>query len=143
MLFKIGVLQNFANFKGKHLCWSLFLILLQIQLRFGNALMHNPLDDGSKLNASKMLKRCSFSEHLMYVQFTSWKLVQILKKKITDDLKPWDISVKITAPTNLTSNQKDNSKFKIIKKSTWLTKLMVRKLRMKTFDQYHGYSVDH
>ena len=26
MFFKIGVLENFANFIGKHLCWSLFLI---------------------------------------------------------------------------------------------------------------------
>ena len=26
---KIGVLKNFANFTGKHLCWGLFLIKLQ------------------------------------------------------------------------------------------------------------------
>ena len=30
MFFKIGVLKNFANFTGKHLCWSLFLIELQV-----------------------------------------------------------------------------------------------------------------
>ena len=24
MFFKLGVLKNFANFIGKHLCWSLF-----------------------------------------------------------------------------------------------------------------------
>ena len=29
MFFKIGVLKNFAIFKGKHLSWSLFLIKLQ------------------------------------------------------------------------------------------------------------------
>ena len=29
MFFKIGILKNFANFKRKHLCWSLFLIKLQ------------------------------------------------------------------------------------------------------------------
>ena len=29
MFFKIRVLKNFANFTGKHLCWSLFLIKLQ------------------------------------------------------------------------------------------------------------------
>ena len=28
MFFKIGVLKIFANFKGKHLCWSPFLIKL-------------------------------------------------------------------------------------------------------------------
>ena len=30
MFFKTGVLKNFANFTGKHLCWSLFLIKLQV-----------------------------------------------------------------------------------------------------------------
>ena len=29
MFFKIGVLEGFANFTGKHLRWSLFLIKLQ------------------------------------------------------------------------------------------------------------------
>ena len=29
MFFKIGVLKNFTMFKGKHLCWSYFLIQLQ------------------------------------------------------------------------------------------------------------------
>ena len=28
MFFKIGVIKNFPIFKGKHLCWSLFLIKL-------------------------------------------------------------------------------------------------------------------
>ena len=27
--FKVDVLKNFANFIGKHLCWSLFVILLK------------------------------------------------------------------------------------------------------------------
>ena len=31
MLFKIGVLKNFANFTGRQLCWSLFLIKLLIK----------------------------------------------------------------------------------------------------------------
>ena len=31
MFFKIGVLKNFANLKGKHLPWSFFLIKLQAQ----------------------------------------------------------------------------------------------------------------
>ena len=30
MFFKIGVLKNFANFIGKHQCWSIFLIKLQV-----------------------------------------------------------------------------------------------------------------
>ena len=28
MFFKIGILKNFTNFTGKHLCWSLFFIKL-------------------------------------------------------------------------------------------------------------------
>ena len=35
MFFKIEVLKNFANFTGKHLCWSLFLI------KFINATLSN------------------------------------------------------------------------------------------------------
>ena len=34
MFFKIGVLKSFANFTGKHLCWSLFLKKLAGQLYF-------------------------------------------------------------------------------------------------------------
>ena len=30
MIFKIGFLENFANFKGKHLRWNLSLIKLQV-----------------------------------------------------------------------------------------------------------------
>ena len=30
MFFKIGVLNNFTNFTGKYLCWSLLLIKLQV-----------------------------------------------------------------------------------------------------------------
>ena len=30
MFFRIGILKNFANFLGKHLCWNFFLIKLQI-----------------------------------------------------------------------------------------------------------------
>ena len=30
MFLEIGVFKDFANFTGKHLCWSLFLIKLQV-----------------------------------------------------------------------------------------------------------------
>ena len=30
MFFEIGLLQNFANFTGKHLCWILFSIKHQV-----------------------------------------------------------------------------------------------------------------
>ena len=32
MLVKIVVLKNFASFIGKQLCWSLFLIKMQVQV---------------------------------------------------------------------------------------------------------------
>ena len=40
ILFKISVLKNFTSFTGKHLCWSLFLIKLQIW-RLANLLWRN------------------------------------------------------------------------------------------------------
>ena len=45
MFLKIDVLRNFASFTRKHLCWSLFLIKLQ----------------------AKLLKTCSFTEHLQWL----------------------------------------------------------------------------
>ena len=30
VLFKISALKDFANFTGKHLCWSLFLIITKL-----------------------------------------------------------------------------------------------------------------
>ena len=35
IFFKIGVLKSFAVFTGKYLCWSLFLIKLQVFFNFG------------------------------------------------------------------------------------------------------------
>ena len=32
IFFKVGVLKHFANFIGKDLCWSLFLIKLQARM---------------------------------------------------------------------------------------------------------------
>ena len=34
MFFKIGVLKNFTIFTGKHLCWSLVLIKLQVSCEY-------------------------------------------------------------------------------------------------------------
>ena len=49
MFFKIGVLKNIANFTGKHLCWSLFLIKLQAY------------------EICEILKNTLFTEHLRWV----------------------------------------------------------------------------
>ena len=37
MFFKIRVLKNFAIFTGKHLCWSLFLLIAMVYDRVGDA----------------------------------------------------------------------------------------------------------
>ena len=39
MFFKIGALTNLANFMGKHLCWSLFLIKLRASLFYRTTLV--------------------------------------------------------------------------------------------------------
>ena len=46
MFFKIGVLKNFANYTGKHLCWSLFLL------------------NSNLSNIVEFLRKCLFTEHL-------------------------------------------------------------------------------
>ena len=40
MFFKVGVLENFTNFPGKHLCWSPFLIKLQVCNFIKKSLQH-------------------------------------------------------------------------------------------------------
>ena len=46
MFFKIGVAKNFAMFKRKQLCWSLFLIKLQV-FRTRTLLKRNPAQEFS------------------------------------------------------------------------------------------------
>ena len=64
IFFKIGVLENFTNFTGKHLCWSLFLIKLQVWKL--NNLLRRDSNTGAvrkKLQkqsfANTLQKRCS------------------------------------------------------------------------------------
>ena len=53
---KKGVLKNLANFAGKHLCWSLFLIKLQ-QIRSATLLMLS-------CEICEIFKNTYFEEHL-------------------------------------------------------------------------------
>ena len=52
MFLQIGVLKNFANLTGKHLCWSLFLIKLQRRCL---------------VKSAKFLRTLFFTEHLFTV----------------------------------------------------------------------------
>ena len=53
MFFKIDVLQNFDIFRGKHLCWILFLIKLQA-CKFS-------------ANIAKFLRTAFFIQHLRWL----------------------------------------------------------------------------
>ena len=68
MFFKIGVLKNFANYNGKKLCWSLFLIKLQT-LR---PVALFKIDSNTIVflwNWQKVLRTPSSTEHLQWLFF--------------------------------------------------------------------------
>ena len=59
-----GVLENFAIFAGKHLCWSLFLIMLQAlgtDCNFNKKYVHHR---SFSVSVAKCLKNIYFEEHL-------------------------------------------------------------------------------
>ena len=53
MFFEIGVFKNLAIFRGKHLCWSLFLIKLQAY--------------NFPVNIAKFLRTAFFIKHLRWL----------------------------------------------------------------------------
>ena len=59
MIFKIGVLKNFAVFTGKHLCWSLFLITLQVW--WPETLLKSDSNAGVFLSVLRNFKNCFFN----------------------------------------------------------------------------------
>ena len=74
MFFKIGVVKSFANFTGKHLCWSLFLKNLQ-----GESLKLHKKD----FNTGVFLRslRNFFTEHLLLLLLIlRWLLLYFFKK---------------------------------------------------------------
>ena len=79
MFFKIGVLKRFANFTGKHLCWSLFLKNLQaegLQLH-KRRLQHRCFP----VKFAKLLRTPFLTEHLRWVLLhLRWLLLYFFKK---------------------------------------------------------------
>ena len=71
MFFKLGALKNFANFTGKHLCWSLFLIKF---LR--NFIKDIPTQVCWSVKFAKFL-RTSFFYRLPAVAASEWTLPSI------------------------------------------------------------------
>ena len=53
-----GFLKNFANFTGKHLCWSVFLI------KFVKTSLKRDSNTGFPVKFAKFLRTPTFEEHL-------------------------------------------------------------------------------
>ena len=71
MFFRIGILKNFANFIGKHLCWSFFLMKLQA-LRPATLLKTRLQHRCFPMKFAKFLRTPFFTEHLW------WLLLKIM-----------------------------------------------------------------
>ena len=76
MLFKIGVLKNFTNFAGQHLCWS--LILLKLQTWFAATLLKRDSNTGvfpwnffERLFLQSTSSSC-FCVYLVDSRFVNW-----------------------------------------------------------------------
>ena len=63
MLLKISGLKNFANLTGKHLCWSLFLIKLQV---FRPATLLKRDSNGGAV----FFKKCKIFKNTFFYLFT-------------------------------------------------------------------------
>ena len=63
MLFGVGILKNFANFTGKHLCWSPFLIKLQAWNFIKKRLQHRCFP----AKFAKFLRTAFFKENLRWL----------------------------------------------------------------------------
>ena len=90
MFFKIGVLKNFVNFTGKHLCWSLFLIKsakvfsYEIYKIFKNTFFDRapPVAASAlyKIENFAVLLKSAYSKDLMKLKFYSFiKMFSYLK----------------------------------------------------------------
>ena len=77
---QIGVLKNFANFTGKHLCWSLFLIKLQAGLKSCNFIKKRIQGRCFPVNFAKFLKAPIFTKHLRWLLLYFAKLKLNLEK---------------------------------------------------------------
>ena len=77
MLFKIGVVKSFANFTGKHLCWSHFLKNLQaedLQLYLKSTPAQMFSCEVCKIFA-KFLRKPFYTEHLRWLRLYFFKTV--------------------------------------------------------------------
>ena len=86
MFFKIGVLKNFANFAGKHLCWSLFLIKLQAYSKQKQSCLHMFFKIG-------VLKNCvNFTgKHLCRNLFLIKLLTNFVKRHSNSGVFLWNL----------------------------------------------------
>ena len=72
MFFKIGSIKNFAIFTGKHLCWGLFLIKLQVWR--SATFLKIDSDTGASCGYYKIFKNSFLIQHLW------WLLLAVLPR---------------------------------------------------------------
>ena len=84
MFFKIGVLKSFANFTGKHLCWSFFLKKLAGSRPA--TLLKKASTQGFSCEVSEILKTPFFIEHLRWLLLHLWWLLLYFFKKVIKQL---------------------------------------------------------
>ena len=90
MFYKIGVLKNFANFTGKHLCWSVLLIKF-----LTNSIKDTPTQVVS-CEIWKIFKNTSSTEHLQWLllsketptQVFAWEIWEFFKNNFFYRLPP-------------------------------------------------------
>ena len=78
MFFKMGVLINFVNFTGKHLCWSLFLVKLPAS-RPATLLKRDP---NTEVFSCEIFKNTFFAENFQ------WLLLNLRSKQSGNEYWP-------------------------------------------------------
>ena len=81
MFFKIGALKNFANFTGKHLCWSLFLVKF-----LTNFIKDTPTQEFS-CEIWKNFKNTFSTEHLQWLLLSKETPTQVFACEICEIFK--------------------------------------------------------
>ena len=78
MVFKLGVLKNFAKFTGKHTCWSLFLIKLAFNF-IKKRLQHRCFP----VKFADFFRTAFFIEHLRWLLLISLSARKLLQYIVT------------------------------------------------------------
>ena len=94
VVFKIGILKNFAIFTGEHLCWTLFLMRPEtFSLKACNFIKKRLQHRYFLVNIVNFLRTAFFIEHLQWLLLKSCSLICRLwtsvAKRSTSRIKSW------------------------------------------------------